>query len=447
MDDTAAAVVPDRPVIDDDVDSEVGSEDFLEDVQLGFVEDIDDEERDTMLFNQSNWKEWDGGKIGGLPVWLNPEHAPPVDGLRCCGCNEPMAFLLQIYSPLDHPEGGSESENTAFHRALYVFCCRKAKCVEAHKPAKPTVQCIRCQLPRMNKYYPPVSTISDEDKNTWAAARSIFLSKTCGVCGLNAPFSCSNCHLARYCSKAHQKLDWSYPIRGEDGATTKGGHKTTCNRESYQCAAAEHINVRFPEYAVGIRNEVDEYEFMKDELREEDERFMQMAAVEQATNGADAEPVVPAAAAPPSGEAGAVDGEDQLVDSILSKTDEADISQRDLQLLSGRVDLKKYLAAKGAKKGDTQSTLDASQGLDDHVYNRFQLHMKKSNNSQVLRYNRWPENPVDGALRISSNSYVLAGTESSSALTASELITEIPCCKHCGSECKFEFQVRCCACR
>jgi len=431
-----------------DSDSEVGSEDFLEDVQLGFIDYTDEDEECEVneLFNESNWREWDGGKIGGLPVWLDPEHVPPVEGLRCGCCNEPMAFLLQIYSPLDHPEGGSESQNTAFHRALYVFCCRKAKCIEAHTVDKPTIQCIRCQLSRQNDYYPFVNSISDEDNQVWVETRTKFSSKLCGICGLSAPFSCSQCHLARYCSKAHQKLDWSYTIRSSDGAPSKkGGHKFTCNRESYVCSTADNVAVRFPEFSVCIRNEVEEFEFMKEELREEDERFLALAGAEVANadvveteekdKGSTVTPSAETATA--TAATGPIEGEEQLVDSILSKTDEADISQRDLQLLSGRVDLKKYLAAKEAKTGG--AALDASQGLDDHVYNKFQLHMKKSNNSQVLRYNRWPEHPVDGALRVSSSSYVLDGTEI--AVPQSAAAVQPPRCKYCGCESKFECQV------
>lgn len=454
--------IPNRSRDNDDLDSEVDSEDFLEDVQLGFIED--DDEEDKQLFNKANWREWDGGKVGGLPVWLDPEHVPPVDGLRCGGCNEPMAFLLQIYSPLDHPEGGSESKNTAFHRALYVFCCKKAKCIEAHNPTKSTIRCIRSQLPRNNSYYPSVNTISDEESKVWTENRSNLLSKACGICGLSAPFSCSVCHLARYCSKAHQKLDWSYTIKGIDGSTSKGGHKFSCNHEFHSCLAAEHVNVHFPEHEVRIRNEVEEYEYMKEELQAEDARFLAMADAEQsAKDSANAERdnakvKTKVGKAESVSTSVAVDDEEALVDSILSKTDEADISQRDLQLLSGRVDLKKYLAAKeqGVEKGKNNangSALDASQGLDDHVYNKFQLHMKKSNNAQVLRYNRWPENPADGALRVSSNSYVLAGSapaESRSKLEAPAALTtlipssvglEIPRCRYCGSESKFEFQI------
>eukprot|EP00968_Pinguiococcus_pyrenoidosus_P027123 scaffold7354_cov199-Pinguiococcus_pyrenoidosus.AAC.2 len=88
-------------------------------VELGFVEPVGSPDV-PLLFQQRDWRQWDGGLAGGKPVWLNP-HAPPTAALLTCGiCKEPLCFLLQVYAPLDDVE-------TAFHRALYVFCCRNGR--------------------------------------------------------------------------------------------------------------------------------------------------------------------------------------------------------------------------------------------------------------------------------------------------------------------------------
>ena len=118
----------DEDFMDDDENNDVGE------VQLGFVEHSKNE-----LFANSDWSTWDGGKIGGKPVWLNYEHIPSYHDLQCRICSEPMVLLVQvrvvdswgnyalivhkIYCPLDQLDA-------AFHRSLYVFCCRKSRCIE-----------------------------------------------------------------------------------------------------------------------------------------------------------------------------------------------------------------------------------------------------------------------------------------------------------------------------
>uniref|UniRef100_A0A452IIV8 Uncharacterized protein n=1 Tax=Gopherus agassizii TaxID=38772 RepID=A0A452IIV8_9SAUR len=47
-------------------------------------------------------------KVGGRP-------------LRCARCGRPCAFLLQLYAPLP-------GRPDAFHRGLFVFCCRGPAC-------------------------------------------------------------------------------------------------------------------------------------------------------------------------------------------------------------------------------------------------------------------------------------------------------------------------------
>jgi hypothetical protein len=53
---------------DDDDDDDNENDEYPENtgVQLGFVDSVPND-----LFENSNWSEWDGGKIGGLPVSAN----------------------------------------------------------------------------------------------------------------------------------------------------------------------------------------------------------------------------------------------------------------------------------------------------------------------------------------------------------------------------------------
>ncbi|EKU21803.1 programmed cell death protein 2 [Nannochloropsis gaditana CCMP526] len=90
-------------------------------MQLGFVERLPEEMQNRLLFQDPDWRDWDGGKVGGKPIWLNPRDLPPQKLLLCPSCQDPLSFVLQIYCPLDEPE-------EAFHRALYVFVCQKFRC-------------------------------------------------------------------------------------------------------------------------------------------------------------------------------------------------------------------------------------------------------------------------------------------------------------------------------
>lgn len=133
----------------DESDEETEDED--EEVQLGFAL----KGRVNSLFDSPNWRKWDGGVVGGKPIWLNPRDIPQPDRLVCRECEEPMTFLLQIYCPLDEPV-------EAFHRSLYLFCCRKAKCVQ-----RGSIKCFRCQMPKENSFYPsalPTKNLSEEEE-------------------------------------------------------------------------------------------------------------------------------------------------------------------------------------------------------------------------------------------------------------------------------------------
>ena len=52
------------------------SEEEIEDVdlQLGFAVPPPDDE--PGIFEEPDWRKWDGGQIGGKPYWLDPKELP-----------------------------------------------------------------------------------------------------------------------------------------------------------------------------------------------------------------------------------------------------------------------------------------------------------------------------------------------------------------------------------
>jgi len=188
---------------EDDVD-DLGSENIVQTLyQLGFLE-----EGVNALHDDPNWRNWDGGRIGGKPAWLNPAAAPPPSALLCTSCNEPLQFVLQIYCPLDEVV-------SAFHRDLYVFSCRHARCIATNPDS---VRVIRSQLPRENPYYaysPQEDNKGGHDtavnSSTTASVvteRAYTKAALCELCGCGGPFSCKACSAATYCSRSHQRRHW-----------------------------------------------------------------------------------------------------------------------------------------------------------------------------------------------------------------------------------------------
>jgi hypothetical protein len=141
---------------ENDYDSEIDFDENVPNnsVQLGVIEDISLIQSNNILFRSKNWNNWDGGKVGGEPIWLNPENHPNKNDLLCHECANEMVFLLQIYCPLDDIAN-------AFHRCLYIFLCKNPKCV-SHGNAK----CFRLQLPRNNSYYSYDSNTDSTNETT-----------------------------------------------------------------------------------------------------------------------------------------------------------------------------------------------------------------------------------------------------------------------------------------
>ena len=204
---------------DDDSDDESSGGKDDDGVQLGFVETIPPELQGKLLFQDPDWDEWDGGKVGGKPIWLNPRDLPSRALLDCASCQGPLSFILQIYCPLDEPA-------EAFHRVLYVFACRKPRCY-----GKGCAKVLRCQLPRKNAFY--AYDVGGSGKSRKAAlkeareGREGLAAKTCEVCGQGADKVCAGCKGVSYCTRAHQREGW------------KAGHRHVCKGTGKEKEEAE----------------------------------------------------------------------------------------------------------------------------------------------------------------------------------------------------------------
>ena len=163
----------------------------LPSIELGFAERISPGE-DPARIDSHHWPDWDGGKAGGVPAWLHPRLPAPAS-LACAHCARPLLLLLQLYAPVDAP---AVEHAGAFHRMLYVFACRRARCVNrAHAPS---VVVLRAQLPRDSALHAGEEVIPFGDD----------ASPTCVLCGLPAPTRCGRCRGPRYCSREPQARPW-----------------------------------------------------------------------------------------------------------------------------------------------------------------------------------------------------------------------------------------------
>ena len=219
-------------------DEEEDEQDVLSDYQLGFCEEGSNE-----LFNELNWQKWDGGQVGGRPSWLDKKDLPHPDELKCAQCGEPMKFLLQIYCPLETPPN-------AFHRALYLFCCKRASCVSSG-----SVKCLRSQLNIDNPFYPKDPKSPSAESHLDAQKASI-----CDLCGCRAPNRCSSCQTASYCSRSHQKQHWKT-------------HKLVCGKAIPNVATGDSIN----NSTVGIVNGNNDFLFPVYELSVSSEELVDSA--------------------------------------------------------------------------------------------------------------------------------------------------------------------------
>ncbi|XP_078038492.1 zinc finger protein RP-8 isoform X2 [Augochlora pura] len=117
-------------------------------VDLGFVEKCDAWRLESRFFPS---------KVGGKPAWLNLKDIPGEKNLRCEYCQEPCIFLCQIYAPY-------EDNETAFHRTIYVFICKKPECCKLNENGN--LKVFRSQLPRTNEFYSSEPPVEEPDWRT-----------------------------------------------------------------------------------------------------------------------------------------------------------------------------------------------------------------------------------------------------------------------------------------
>uniref|UniRef100_A0A2K5V3K0 Programmed cell death protein 2 n=1 Tax=Macaca fascicularis TaxID=9541 RepID=A0A2K5V3K0_MACFA len=182
-------------------------------------------------------------KVGGRPAWLGAAGLPGPRALACALCGRPLSFLLQVYAPLP-------GRADAFHRGIFLFCCREPPCCAG-------LRVFRNQLPRKNEFYsyePPSENPPPE------TGESVCLqlksgAHLCRVCGCLGPKTCSRCHRAYYCGKEHQTLDWRL------------GHKQTCAQPDHFDHIIPDHNFLFPEFEIVIETEE---EIMPEVVEKED---------------------------------------------------------------------------------------------------------------------------------------------------------------------------------
>ncbi|GAA5930610.1 uncharacterized protein JCM15063_002413 [Sporobolomyces koalae] len=127
---------------DDDEDEEEDEEEYDED------DEIDEDEVELGLLQPMS-KEWDidyaVGKVGGVPVWLDPRSPLETEQVTCEVCEKTMSMLLQVNSPDD-------TRPHAAARSLYVYACRQKGCLA--KDASKAVKVWRTQMSSPNEFFP-----------------------------------------------------------------------------------------------------------------------------------------------------------------------------------------------------------------------------------------------------------------------------------------------------
>jgi len=147
----------------DSEEEEEEDEDYLDEdeVELGLLE--------PMPKNRDEWDiDYKVGKIGGLPIWLDPRAPLDADQVACGLCEKTMSLLLQVrtssYS-ITHIDTAdfvstlvlqvNSPDDTRPHaaaRSLYVFACRSKGCVT--KDSKKALRVWRTQMESPNEFFP-----------------------------------------------------------------------------------------------------------------------------------------------------------------------------------------------------------------------------------------------------------------------------------------------------
>ncbi|GAA6018811.1 hypothetical protein JCM11491_006872 [Sporobolomyces phaffii] len=82
------------------------------------------------------------GKVGGVPVWLDPRAPLSTTQVACAACRKTMSLLVQVNSPDD-------ARPHAAARSLYVFACRTPTC-----RGDEAIKVWRTQMASPNDFFP-----------------------------------------------------------------------------------------------------------------------------------------------------------------------------------------------------------------------------------------------------------------------------------------------------
>mmetsp|Transcript_31680 Transcript_31680/g.76705 ORF Transcript_31680/g.76705 Transcript_31680/m.76705 type:complete len:542 (+) Transcript_31680:56-1681(+) len=399
-------------------------------VQLGFAlpihknDDDDDGSASSSQFDHPEdllghrsprWSDWDGGKIGGVPSWLNPRDLPSPDAPRGKGGDAALRFVAQLYCPADDVTGNE----AAFHRSLYVFASPGG--YDANDPSG-CVRVLRCQLPKRNDFYPTEGGTNDDDdddndeETVWTKHTSRYWAESakddglnlCAVCGQRSRGRCPRQN-RWFCGPDHQK-------------ECLRGSKRRQKESNDHGATTDHIVPARYLPSVCYESEL---------------------VVEEEPSAADAD-----ANTANTADSSAASSQGALFPSQDITDDDVGLEQGDLNALTGNASL-----AEAATGVTDPTTLE--------FYARMAIGGKENDvRDQCLRYCRWPEKDRGegskaatqcsdeanedgvgvGPLWLSSNNRPLIP---STSLTTPDSSTTAfpPPCQYCGAPRAFEFQI------
>jgi len=389
-------------------------------VQLGFAlpintdnnSDVKSDEESIPLCHQSPyWSNWDGGKIGGKPIWLNPRDVPQ-HVLRCRGCSSSskddgsiMQFVAQLYCPADDVT----NNDAAFHRSLYVFACSKCCNSSASSTTSTSsnklsncIRVLRCQLPKENGFYPSTGNEPEEDdeqqeeewtKHTsqyWATSTNNDKLNLCTICGQVSKGKCPKQQLW-FCGPEHQK---------ECLRLSKNAQNRSCKYSSV-CYESELVVEEEP-------------------VEEKTTKSSNDTATTSATTD---------------------DANETVLFPTKDITDsDANLEQSDLNELTGNV-----------SSSQAATTMGVTDPVTLEFYARMSIGGEENDvRDQVLRYNRWPDmnkkekNGGDGDEEDDNNNVGPLWLSSDNRPPTVQSSTEEsfpPPCQYCGAPRSFEFQI------
>ncbi|KNE94758.1 hypothetical protein PSTG_11944 [Puccinia striiformis f. sp. tritici PST-78] len=137
--------------LDDDQEDDDADEDLAE---LGFLKKI------TKPLDIRTMT----GKVGGRPIWLDPQTPLDPSLYTCSSCGLSMKFLMQLNAPDD-------SNTQAYYRTLYVYICPQSACLKrslnssAGSSSASAVKVFRTQLPQSSapvSANTPITSFNDQ---------------------------------------------------------------------------------------------------------------------------------------------------------------------------------------------------------------------------------------------------------------------------------------------